>query len=304
MPGPAHSGKNRCRVKLHVVDFPRQGEAKEMMQHNIRLLIMGCMWLVLCLPRASGQDTRWEEYTAAGKDALTQGDYAEAEKMLLSALQVAQTISQQDPLVTLSLHNLGRLYYAQGKYAMAAPLYRRLLAIAEKGSGARASLGVAQRLANLADIYRLQSKFAEAEPLYQRSLAIIEKTAGPDHPELALSLNNLATLYYERGYYHKAEPLYQRSLAILEKIVGPDHQHVALSLNNLAGLYFARRNYIAAEPLYRRLLAILEKTLGPEHPNVALALGSYAALLRATNRGEEAAKLDARAEAIQAKSNQ
>ena len=38
-------------------------------------------------------------------------------------------------------------------------------------------------------------RYAEAEPLYERALAIREKALGPDHPDVATSLNNLAVLY-------------------------------------------------------------------------------------------------------------
>ncbi len=63
----------------------------------------------------------------------------------------------------------------------------------------------------------------------------------------------------------------------------------------------AQGKYAVAEPLYKRALAIWEKALGPEHPDVATALENYAALLRKAGRGEEAAKLEARAKAIRAK---
>ncbi|MEE9269663.1 MAG: tetratricopeptide repeat protein, partial [Candidatus Krumholzibacteria bacterium] len=51
----------------------------------------------------------------------------------------------------------------------------------------------------------------------------------------------------------------------------------------------------------KRSLAIREKALGPEHPHVATALENYARLLRETGRGNEAAKLEARARTIRAK---
>ena len=40
----------------------------------------------------------------------------------------------------------------------------------------------------------LKGKFSDSEPLYQRSLAIREEALGPEHPEVALSLNELAGL--------------------------------------------------------------------------------------------------------------
>ena len=52
---------------------------------------------------------------------------------------------------------------------------------------------------------------------YKRSLAIVEKALGPDHPDVAASLNNLAVLYQHQGRYADAEPLYKRSLAIARK---------------------------------------------------------------------------------------
>ena len=59
--------------------------------------------------------------------------------------------------------------------------------------------------------------------MYQRALAIEEKALGPEHPDVATSLNNLAELYRDQGKYGEAEPLYQRALAIDEKALGPDH---------------------------------------------------------------------------------
>ena len=40
-----------------------------------------------------------------------------------------------------------------------------------------------------------QGKCAEAEPLHQRSLSIREKALGPEHLDVATSLNNLAELF-------------------------------------------------------------------------------------------------------------
>ena len=44
-----------------------------------------------------------------------------------------------------------------------------------------------------------------------------------------------------------------------------------------------------------------ERIFGPEDPVVAISLVVYAALLRKTGRGDEAAKMEARAKAIRAK---
>jgi hypothetical protein len=53
-----------------------------------------------------------------------------------------------------------------------------------------------------------------------------------------------------------------------------------------------------AEPLFKRALAIVKKSLPPDHPHLMVALESHAGLLEELGRGEEAAALRARAEAI------
>ena len=143
--------------------------------------------------------------------------------------------------------------------------------------------------------------YAEAEPLYERALAIREKALGPEHPDVAMSLNNLAALYRNQGAYAKAEPLYERALAIREKALGPEHPDVATSLNNLAVLYRNQGAYAKAEPLYERALAIREKALGPEHPDVAMSLNNLALLYDNQGAYAKAEPLYERALAIREK---
>ena len=66
-------------------------------------------------------------------------------------------------------------------------------------------------------LYEAQGRYADAEPLYKRSLAIREKALGPDHPDVATSLNNLAELYRAQGRYADAEPLYKRVIGNTRK---------------------------------------------------------------------------------------
>ncbi|CAM9588088.1 unnamed protein product, partial [Laminaria digitata] len=77
-----------------------------------------------------------------------------------------------------------------------------------------------------------QGNYAEAGPLCKRSSAINEKALGPEHPDVATSLNNLAELFMVQGNLAEAGPLYKRSLAMNEKALGQEHPSVAISLNN------------------------------------------------------------------------
>lgn len=151
------------------------------------------------------------------------------------------------------------------------------------------------------DYHRQRAAYGDAEPLLARALAIREKLLGPDHPEVAASLNDSAVLYRKQGRYAEAEPLHARALAIFEKALGPDDENVAHSLTSLALLYREQGRYAEAEPLHLRALAIFEKTLGPEHEKVANSLTNFALLYSDQGRYAEAESLHVRALAIREK---
>jgi CHAT domain-containing protein/Tfp pilus assembly protein PilF len=135
------------------------------------------------------------------------------------------------------------------------------------------------------------AKYSEAEEFFKRSLEIREKKLGPDHLDVALSLNSLALVYKATGRYAEAEPLYNRSLEIRESKLGKDHPAVAVSLNNLAELYRETGRYAEAVPLYKRSLEIRESKLGPDHLEVAVSLNNLALVFKTTGRYAEAEPL-------------
>ena len=99
-------------------------------------------------------------------------------------------------------------------------------------------------------------QYGRAVVVAKKALEIAEKNVGPNHPDVATSLNNLALLYANQGEYTSAEPLYKRALTIREKALGPDHPSVAGSLNNLALLYRATKRDREAEILEQRAARI------------------------------------------------
>jgi hypothetical protein len=56
-------------------------------------------------------------------------------------------------------------------------------------------------------------KLTTAEALRHGTLTIYEKALGPDHPNVALSLNNLAGLYNDESRYADALPIVQRTIS-------------------------------------------------------------------------------------------
>jgi len=157
------------------------------------------------------------------------------------------------------------------------------------------SLTFASLAYKVAQYLRVRGRYAEAEPLYQRALRIRERAYGPDHAQVAPSLNDLAILYWCLGKYEQAEPLYRRALRIWEQSLGPDHPQVGTSLNNLGFLYRDQGRYTEAEPHYLQALRIWEQSLGPDHPDVAHPLTNLAVLYQDQDRHAEAEPLARRA---------
>ena len=154
----------------------------------------------------------------------------------------------------------------------------------------------ASRLLHLAGLYLYErAAYAEALPLFEQELAIDEQALGPDHPDVATTLNNLAELYRAQGQSAEALLLSRRALKIREQALGPDHPDVAQSMNNLAELYRAQGQYEQALPLFQRALAILEQARGPNHSDLATILNNLAELYRERGQYNDALSLFQRA---------
>lgn len=236
------------------------------------------------------------------KEALEAGEFDRVEELLNQAkekdIQGAKEFQNLAHTRLLSAAataaEIAELKNTQLAYAEAAKYYRQAAQLVPKEKEK-----LLAKYLNLSGIALTDAgRYAEAESLFKRSLAIWEKALGPDHPDVAISLNNLGLLYQAQGRYAEAKPFFERSLAIREKEFGPDHPDVANSLNNLGLLYKAQGRYAEAEPLLKRSLAIREKALGQSHPNVAIGLNNLAKLYQAQGKYAQAEPLYRRALAI------
>ena len=111
---------------------------------------------------------------------------------------------------------------------------------------------------------------AEAEPLYKRSLAIREKALGPDHPDVANSLNNLAVAL------HRPRQI-RRGGAAVQAVAGHSREGPRPGASRCGHQPEQSGRAVQRTGQVRRgraaatsaSLAIREKALGPEHPDVA-----------------------------------
>jgi CHAT domain-containing protein/Tfp pilus assembly protein PilF len=237
----------------------------------------------------SAQSARINALRSAGK-------YSEALPLAQAMVTSLENTTNSRDLAA-ALNNLGQIYADQGHDDQAEPLYKRAIALMEKGTG-QGSVEIAPLLNNLAALYQRQSRFSEAEPLFKRALAVSEKSLSREHPDVGRALNNLATLYVKQEHFAEAEPLFQRALAIYQKAAGPEHPAVATVLNNIGQVDRDLNRDADAEAPIKRSLAIREKVLGADHPDVARSLNNLAGLYEHQQRYAEAEPLYRRALSI------
>ncbi|MEW6496782.1 MAG: tetratricopeptide repeat protein, partial [Cyanobacteriota bacterium] len=95
--------------------------------------------------------------------------------------------------VAATLNNLALLYYAQGRYSEAEPLYLEALEWRKRLLGNH-HIDVATTLNNLASLYDAQGRYQDAKLILKQALEVSEPMLGSTHPHIIIFRKNLATL--------------------------------------------------------------------------------------------------------------
>jgi tetratricopeptide (TPR) repeat protein len=183
--------------------------------------------------------------------ALEAGDFAQVETLLRQAYERDRQAIQEQQVslkkrqlsAAATRAELGALKNLQLAYADAATQYRDAAAVVPQEE----ALTQAEYLNEEGRAWQAAGQYADAQPPLEHALALREKALGPEHPNVAASLNNLAELYRAQGRYADAEPRYQRALIIWEKALGPEHPNVATVRKNYAALLRANNRDAEAE---------------------------------------------------------
>jgi tetratricopeptide (TPR) repeat protein len=83
-------------------------------------------------------------------------------------------------------------------------------------------------------------RYAEGQASAEEALRRFERVDGPEHTNVATTLNLLGILEDEQGRHAEAEASYRRAVAIQEKARGANDLDVAKFLSNLGGVVDTR----------------------------------------------------------------
>lgn len=189
--------------------------------------------------------------------------------------------------------------YEQEQYAEAEKLYQDAIDDAES-SGAEDWIFY-RSLNGFGNVYRLTDRFAEAERLYHRSFSLREKALGPNHPEVASSLDSLALIYALQGRDSESDAAFERSQAIKRNNREAFSLSLATELTNEGDQCVDGGKYNEAASCYTRARIVYEKALGPDDLTVAQAYDKLAKSKTAQHREAEATYYAKRAAQIRSR---
>ena len=211
----------------------------------------GLFILSLALFPTFAQETLWDQYANAGRAALEERRFAEAEKHLRAALAEAEGFGSSDPRLITSLEALLDLYRRQGLKAPQEPPMKRLLEVRE-GQLGYAHPDLVPDLMNLAWLYQERGKPGEALPLLTRALEIREAALGPNHPDTIQAVIDVGRTHLELRQFAQAEEMFRRSLLVHENNPEGDVEAITQDLRNLASVYARQGLRDEAEALDRQ----------------------------------------------------
>ncbi len=204
------------------------------------------------------------------------GKYAEGQKYLGRALELAEPMAAEDPLrLATVLLNSGGMYLGQSDYVAANRQYTRSLEIFTRLLGP-SNPAVADCLNNIGQVAMMQADLTSAQSYFARALATYEKSMGPSHPRLVYPLVNLGDLALARRDYDDSRKHLTRALVLLETTKGVDDPQIGEPAGALAELAVAQRDWDEAQRLGERAMLRFETAKGPDHPDLIMPLAALA----------------------------
>lgn len=187
------------------------------------------------------------------------GDYARARDQFQRALTLfTRAHGPSHPNVARTLNNLGLALQDLGNFAEAETMYRKSVAMREKGKDPAL---LAKGVQNLAQVVHEQGRLEEAEQLYHRALTLFRTANQEESADAAQAMNNLAVLYLLKKDPERAGRMYEQALALREKTLGPNHRDVATALLSYAIYLYDRNRVDDAIAAYARGAEINERTI-------------------------------------------
>jgi CHAT domain-containing protein/Tfp pilus assembly protein PilF len=176
-----------------------------------------------------------------------QGDFDQAERVLLEALELCRDLEDDGRTRGLVLNNLALAAYRRGDRRKARQGLESLVAGFRK-SGKALDPDAALALANLAAFAREDGDLAAARDAAEQAVAVYRASLGPRHPFFARAVGQLGGVLFAQGRLGEALCLQAHAVQLLREVLGPDHPDTAAWERNLGRIHLARGEPALARP--------------------------------------------------------
>jgi tetratricopeptide (TPR) repeat protein len=200
------------------------------------------------------------------------GQYAKAEILLVSAVDLARRLDSKREEYPLAMSNLAAIYRDQGRYPEALKESTRALFQWDAYVKKPDDLKRARILEGIGKVYCEQKLYAQAESQFASAEAIYDKTLGRNDAQLSSLYLNQARLCRFKHQLSAAVKLAALALTLDRTTYGADHPYVASDENSLAGIYCDMGEFDRSDSLFRHSLVLKRKTFGLRNPMVANSL--------------------------------
>jgi tetratricopeptide (TPR) repeat protein len=231
----------------------------------------------------------------AGDQANMARHFDEALRQYKEAVRFGEQLQPNQQFIT-ALDHIGNLYMGQDWQA-ADEAFGRELKVSAQTYGAQ-SPNLAQPLQSLGTSALLQKKYNVALKYYSEAADLIQKTYGEGSEQFAESQRVLSRVFFMQKQYDKTEPYLLRAVKIDEGLMGPDSPRVLMPLAALCSLYDSWGQAEKLEACESRLTGVMEKQYGANSPALLSTLDYEAKVLRRLGRGDRAAEIEKRIDAI------
>lgn len=209
-----------------------------------------------------------ERYLAAARQAEHAGNFLEAEKLYLAAVQEAK--QSNDPRLGRVLDNLANIYARKGEETKAIECMKQALAVDETTLGA-GHARVAMDLNHLAMLYG-PSDQAQAEKCYKRALDIMDNLPEQQDSGRLTIINNLSQFYMSQHHNAESEALLKSAVETLANSPQPKGLELGNMRHLLATVYEDEGKESDAEVLEDEAAEALQPTENPQFDPVFITM--------------------------------
>ncbi|MFP6895509.1 MAG: CHAT domain-containing protein [Roseibacillus sp.] len=222
----------------------------------------------LAVEGEAGPHTLGDTFDSLGRAEAKAGQYAEAEKSLLEAIEQRGqlNLAQREPWLSASRDHLGLLYLTTGRYEEAGKIFHETLAVAGDDKEV-----LAQRHGYLGKYFHTMRSYAKASEHLERALEFAGEAWGEEHHSVISLTGQLGLAHLRLGANKRARELLTRAATLTRKQPKSHQASLALAtyLSNLGNLELEEHEYERAREIFVESLSILTPRLGDTSPVLA-----------------------------------